>query len=230
MATLLMRLCAPMQAWGTQSHFSHRDTGHEPSKSGVIGLLCAALGRPRRASIDDLSTLRMGVRVDCEGAVRRDYHTAGMGGVYKVSGGVKKSLIPSDRYYLADAKFLVGLEGDLPHLSELQSALQNPKWFLFLGRKAFIPAERIWLVDGLQDQSLEQALTDYPWLGSPNPLLSDYRNLMRKPPEHLRVVIEAEGGDIVRHDRVVSFETRRFLPRRMHTYFIPPQLPDEIEE
>ena len=47
MHTLLLRLAGPMQSWGTQSRFTIRDTGLEPSKSGIIGLLCAALGKPR---------------------------------------------------------------------------------------------------------------------------------------------------------------------------------------
>ena len=34
MSTLLMRLAGPMQSWGTQSRFTVRDTGREPSKSG----------------------------------------------------------------------------------------------------------------------------------------------------------------------------------------------------
>ena len=53
MSVLLMRLAGPMQSWGTRSRFSNRDTGLEPSRSGVIGLLCAALGRPREESLDD---------------------------------------------------------------------------------------------------------------------------------------------------------------------------------
>ena len=40
MSVLLMRLAGPMQSWGTRSRFSNRDTGLEPSRSGVIGLLC----------------------------------------------------------------------------------------------------------------------------------------------------------------------------------------------
>ena len=39
MGTLLMRIAAPMQSWGTQSNFTVRDTGLEPSKSGIIGLI-----------------------------------------------------------------------------------------------------------------------------------------------------------------------------------------------
>ena len=46
-ATLLLRLAGPMQSWGLESRFDQRDTGREPSKSGVLGLICAALGKPR---------------------------------------------------------------------------------------------------------------------------------------------------------------------------------------
>src|SRR5579864_5026868 len=77
MTTLLLRLAGPMQSWGTQSRFTVRDTGREPSKSGVIGLVCAALGRRRDAPLDDLVQLTMGTRVDRDGIVKVDYHTAG---------------------------------------------------------------------------------------------------------------------------------------------------------
>ncbi len=204
MATLLMRISAPMQSWGTQSHFSHRDTGREPSKSGIVGLLCAALGRPRSESIDDLNALKMGVRVDRPGTILRDYHTAGQGGYYKVGGGIGKNTILSERYYLADAKFLVGLEGDRALLDELWAALKQPTWFLFFGRKAFVPAERVWLPDGLCDDDLEMALSSYPWLVKDS-----------KPNEQLRLIVEDDGGAIVRNDQPTqfAFRSRRFLPR-----------------
>ena len=44
MNTLLLRLAGPMQSWGTQSRFFTRDTGLEPSKSGVIGPALRRLG------------------------------------------------------------------------------------------------------------------------------------------------------------------------------------------
>ena len=53
MSVLLLRLAGPMQSWGVESRFTVRDTGLEPSKSGVVGLLCAALGRRRDADIAD---------------------------------------------------------------------------------------------------------------------------------------------------------------------------------
>ena len=216
MVTLLLRLSSPMQSWGTQSHFTNRDTERDPSKSGVIGLLCAALGRDRNTPIDDLNDLRMGVRVDQEGVIRRDFHTAGMGGIYKVSGGVKKSLVTSDRYYLADAKFLVGLEGSTHLLYELQEALKNPTWFLFLGRKAFIPSERIWLKDGLKDQNLERVLSSYRWLG------------YGQAPDQLRLMLEDSDGAIVRDDQPLSFAERRFLPRRMTRQYIPTPVNEQM--
>ena len=52
MATLLLRLQGPMQSWGTTSRFDERDTQLEPSKSGVLGLVCAALGRDRTRAAD----------------------------------------------------------------------------------------------------------------------------------------------------------------------------------
>ena len=212
MATLLMRISAPLQSWGTQSNFSHRDTGREPSKSGIVGLLCAALGRPRSESIADLVELRMGVRVDQPGTIRRDYHTAGQGGYYKVGGGIGKNTILSERYYLADAKFLVGLEGDRALLEQLQAALRQPVWFLFFGRKAFVPAERIWLPDGMRDAGLIEALKSYPWLNKDD-----------KPSKTLRLVVEDDGGEVVRNDQPTrfAFQSRRFLPRYLREKWVP---------
>ncbi len=212
MATLLLRISAPLQSWGTQSHFSHRDTGREPSKSGIIGLLCAALGRPRQAAIDDLRSLRMGVRSDQPGAILRDFHTAGNDGYYKVGGGIaRKNPIVSERYYLSDAKFLVGLEGERALLENLQTALKAPQWFLFFGRKAFLPAERVWLPDGLREADLLAALSAYPFLGAP----------AKQMDKRLRLLLEDDSGAIVYNDQPISFKPRRFIPRRLRAAYVP---------
>src|SRR3954465_14934231 len=115
MSVLLMRLTGPMQSWGTRSRFTHRDTGLEPSRSGVIGLLCAALGRPRAEPLDDFRPLAMAVRGDREGRLMRDYHPAQ--GVRRAdpTKGTQDTVI-SERFYLADADFLVGLAGARAHL------------------------------------------------------------------------------------------------------------------
>ncbi len=76
MATLLLRLAAPLQAWGVDSKFETRQSLREPSKSGVIGLLAAALGCPRDLLPEKLLALQMAVRVDQEGQLITDFHTA----------------------------------------------------------------------------------------------------------------------------------------------------------
>ena len=57
MATLLLRLAAPLQSWGSDSKFETRKTDREPTKSGVVGLLAAALGLPRM-SVEKFETGR----------------------------------------------------------------------------------------------------------------------------------------------------------------------------
>src|SRR5690606_34005802 len=117
---------------GTTSRFDERDTQLEPSKSGVIGLICAALGRDRNEPVNDLAALRMGVRVDQEGVLVRDYQTAT--GVVIAANG-KPDLgrtVVSPRFYLSDAVFLIGLEGDRSVLENIHSALRRPVWPLSL--------------------------------------------------------------------------------------------------
>ncbi len=214
---LLLRLSGPLQAWGVESRFTVRDTLREPSKSGVVGLLCAALGRTRDRSVADLAALRMGVRADQEGAILRDYHVAGVGGYYKANGDVgRRNVIPGNRYYLADARFLVALEGDdLALLEQLHEALQRPRWPLFLGRKACPPGEPVWLCDGLRpDATLKAALCAYPWLGPP------WIQPERRP-RQLRLVLEDPEGAQVRPDQPISFADRTFGPRRVRTAFCP---------
>ncbi len=218
MNTLLIRLSAPLQSWGTQSRFTMRDTGLEPSKSGVIGLLCAALGIDREDDngLQPLTLLHMGVRVDKEGLLQVDYHTAKN---VRMANGKPKHTELSNRYYLANAVFLVGLESaDLTLLERLQAALYKPVWALFLGRKAFVPGEPIPLEDGLRNgESLEQALQSYPCLCKPEK-------------DKLRVVLEDNRGSIVRTDQPISFSRsgRKFAPRRVSVTFY--DTPEPIKE
>lgn len=203
MSTLLLRLSGPMQAWGTQSRFRDRDTGREPSKSGVIGLLCAALGRPRDAELTDLVALRMGVRVDNEGVLMRDFQTSGAGyPKYNKAGRVVGTTdgILSPRYYLAGASFLVGLEGDSTLLHTLDAAVRAPVWQIFLGRKAMPPTAPI--ACGLVDLPLHEALRT-----------SDL------PPEdrRMRLVLDTDTSNEVRNDVPLSFAHRRFASRSVET-------------
>lgn len=206
-----------MQAWGSRSRFDDRDTHAEPTKSGVLGLVCAALGRERHETLTDLDALRFGVRIDADGRAMTDFHTAQE---VARAGGTGTSAVTSRRHYLSDARFLAGLEGDddtLPLLREIGAALRNPQWPLSLGRKSFpltIPPYFPPEYGGSlrKDKILEEALQAETWRW-----LCEAEK--RRAPESLRLVIEDNAGSIVQSDQAPrSFEDRAFGLRRMRAY------------
>jgi CRISPR system Cascade subunit CasD len=231
MSVLLLRLAGPMQSWGTQSRFPVRDTGLEPSKSGVIGILCAALGWSResntfqvagaRYTLEQFSrNLPMAVRVDREGRLMRDYHTAQNVYPTDLSRGRQETVL-SERFYLADADFLVGLEGDRALLEPLDAALRRPVWPLFLGRKAFVPSLPV--SEGVSDGELVPVMSNHGWR-------KQYRG-EQPPGEPLRGVVEVfYGTGEPRPDVPLSFVSRdrRFGVRHVRVdpalFPVPPTL------
>lgn len=193
MATLLLRLAGPLQSWGVDSKFETRRTGRLPSKSGVIGLLAAALGRRRDASPEDLCVLHFGVRVDQEGTLLRDYHIA----------RTSKHSYLTERWYLEDAVFLVGLESDdNSFLSELAAALASPAFPLFLGRRACPPELPLCL--GIVNADLLSALREHPWQAS-----EAWQK--KHSPTMLRLVTDASPEDdryTTLRDVPISFDPR----------------------
>jgi CRISPR system Cascade subunit CasD len=189
----------------------------------VIGLLCAALGRSREEPVADLAALAMGVRVDREGTVQVDYQTAGgahrRGDAYGVAraDGSRGGTVLSNRYYLADADFLVGLEATTAAqeglLRDLDAALAAPVWPLALGRKAFVPGVPPRLPDvaplgpGLRSGDLLDILRAYPWRDACGNELES----------RVRFVMDASAGSgaDVRTDVPLSFvsSARRFAAR-----------------
>lgn len=207
MKSVLIRLEGPMQSWGTQGRFSIRDTDTEPSKSGVIGFVGAALGMPRDddATLASLAGLEMAVRVDREGTLLHDYHTAGggrfRGEQHRVWG---TGTVTSRRYYLCDASFLAALGGDNHALIErLAEKLENPTWSLFLGRRSCVPSTPP--LAGLRNLAPAEALRR-------EPLPDDL-------PGPVRLLVECGPGDgaVPRNDLPLSFalyqrrHARRFV-------------------
>lgn len=194
MPTLLLELSGPMQSWGTESRFTRRASEHMPSKSGVIGMLAAAQGRRRTDPIEDLVALRFGVRADQPGTVQSDFQTA-------IDWRTGKSMPLSYRHYLADARFLVGLEAERSLLEGLAAQLVSPKFPLYLGRRSCPPARRI--VRGLREKPLRQALAEEDWLASD-------RHRRSLP----RTVLLAISRDVLEGDEdEAQFAQRRDVPR-----------------
>jgi CRISPR system Cascade subunit CasD len=210
-ATLFLRLEAPLQAWGERARWSVRDTAPEPTKSGVVGLLGCALGIAADAPLAELAAaLRMGVRLDRPGQRLSDYQTVS-GGVMSAEGKVKSNAntgkpetVVSPREYLADASFLVALQGADALIDRLARAVQNPVWTVYLGRKCCPPARPLYAGTG-DYPDLPAALASQPLEGG-------------APGERARTilaVIEVDGraNAVRRRDQTGSNRHRTFLPR-----------------
>lgn len=207
MSTLLLRLMGPMQSWGTISRFDERDTGKEPSKSGVLGLVAAALGIDRENWLDlePLCQLRMGVRHDRPGVPKRDYQTAQR--VISADGSKIHDTAVTTRHYLADAAFLVGLCGeDRALLERIHGAFADPVWPLALGRKSYVPSEPIWMPNAVVDADLRETLFQWPAIASPRPGA-------RHTPRILSLESTDHSGLMKMDQPLSSFAERRFGPR-----------------
>jgi CRISPR system Cascade subunit CasD len=152
-ACLALLLDGPMQSWGHVSRFERRTTALHPTRSGVMGLIAAALGinkhGPNEAEqIARFTPLNFTTfllpyhdRSGAELLIRRleDYHT--VTGIRRASGKVDKDATAQTyRHYLLDARFGVLLEGAAALLEEIATALRNPRWGVYLGRKCCLPA------------------------------------------------------------------------------------------
>ncbi len=220
MRSVLLRLAGPLQSWGTQGRFWIRDTDREPSKSGILGLVGAAMGMPRGDTqlLERLGGMRLAVRVDREGAPLRDYHTAGgahspgAGGIWSMDRGRR---IPDPavtiRYYLCDASFLAALgTTDEDLLSRVARALQDPVWPLFLGRRSCPPCEPVFAGKVAADP--ETALRQAP-----------LAKVDATAPDRVRFVLEDPSGEgALRPDDPRSFAlyARRHAQRCVRVVYV----------
>lgn len=205
MSVLLMQLAGPLQSWGASARFARRSTEPAPTKSGVVGLLAAALGRERSADLTDLTVLRFGVRIDQRGVPLRDYQTA-----HHFQTG--KSMPVSERFYLADAVFVAAVEGDGDLIDDLHRALRRPAFLPYLGRRSCVPARRVDL-GTRHDRTLEQALQEERWRAA-----DWHQRRRREPVVELEAIVEAtaEDGPVdTLRDQPLSFdpEHRRYALR-----------------
>lgn len=212
MSVLLLRLAGPMQSWGDSARFVRRTTRREPTKSGVVGLLAAALGRGREEPVDDLVQLEMGVRADQPGTLLRDFQTE-----RSLSGD--KVMPLSQRYYLQDAAFLVALAGPGEFLARLDRALRAPRWPLYLGRRSCPASAPVTL--GVRDEygDVREALRSEPWIAA------DWYRERNADLTSLEVVFDARDDEACesRADVPLSFSItgRRYACRPVVTMRVP---------
>ena len=216
-AILVTLLDGPMQSWGHASRFQRRTTALHPTRSGIFGMLCAALGVEKGSEAEKQWLARLapeaGVRLTVltlprqpEGcreplAIRRleDFHT--VKGTRNAENKPKNDAVITHRQYLLDARFGVLLHGPREVLDEVAAALRNPRWGIWCGRKACIPAAPV--LQGVVATEGE-ALT----------LLGETGRGMQEFVTVVEADSFAEGTDTLM-DSPVNFKTREFKPRRI---------------
>lgn len=213
-AYLALYFDAPLQSWGYASKFDRRTSLAHPTRSGVIGLLCAACGIDR-ADVQGLERLESGLDVDVYayalGSRLTDYHT--VGGGYdakrdaqkicrKASGGTGTT-VQTWREFLEDSRFGVVVSGDAGLIRELAHHLEDPVWGVWFGRKACVPAARVYEGVHADEDSALRALETAA--GG------------RKPVRTVRTAAAFDEGTDTLMDRPLDFtlHTRRFAPRRI---------------
>jgi CRISPR system Cascade subunit CasD len=210
-ACLVLQLEGPLQSWGFEDRFNRRKTGLLPTKSGVLGLCCAALGAGRGSvreqewlpRLNELQCLMVALPRKVQGKARmvsrmEDYHT--VQNTRTADGKIKDTHL-TRRTYLNDASFVVLLTGDGSTLGELAAALQDPVWGIWLGRKACIPSAPVF--HSLHDNevaALEAALGGEALAGCTR---------QREAREF------AEGTDTINDSPTTFADPRRFTPRRV---------------
>ncbi|SDP57817.1 type I-E CRISPR-associated protein Cas5/CasD [Desulforhopalus singaporensis] len=213
---LVLRLCGPFQSWGFDSHFNRRGTGLMPTKSGVAGICCAALGYDRGCE-EEHQFLRVFAKVKMtsinlprsikgttELPIRRcmDFHT--VQNTLKAKGNLDPNCVLTHRSYLNDAAFGIILEGKKGLLKLIEQALANPKRGVWLGRKACVPSTPVLV--GLRENRRD-ALS----LLIGENVLASYT--------HQEEVDDFAGGQDYVLDNALSFASgdRTFVPRRIRT-------------
>lgn len=233
-ACLVLRLAAPLQAWGGQTEFNRRETMAAPTYSGVLGLLAAAQGRRRDDPILDLLELRLGVRVDRPGSLLRDYHTvseadgAPLRSTQVTRQGLQKRTSPpkhtavTERFYLQDAAFVAVVEGPHDLLNALTQAVLQPTFPLALGRRACPPTHPLILFptgtsDRLWAGSLRDVIAQVSWQESPR-----VRERHGRASVTLPATVHDEQGQERTIDIPATFahKHRAFTTRRVSRIFV----------
>jgi len=211
-AYISLLLDAPLQSWGYQSRFDRRTSLSYPTRSGIVGMLCAAMGVDRSDSpgLVQFRNLKMTVYVFSGCGRLMDFHTVGGGwdkkshrqNIVPKADGSAPDTVVTRREFLQHAKFGVVLQGDIALLDRIAAALQNPRWGIWLGRKACIPASPVF--QGMHDSEALalQRLQERADTGC------GARSIIRE-------VDRFEDGTDTLMDTPLDFAKREFIPRRV---------------
>ncbi|MBT9610857.1 MAG: type I-E CRISPR-associated protein Cas5/CasD [Aquabacterium sp.] len=159
MEYLVFQLQGAMASWGEAAVGEYRGSHEYPTASALAGLIAAALGlrRDQEAELRAVNAgYLFGIGIRQSGALLRDYHTAQVPGRVALKGRrhvtrkdelsltrADLNTILSTRDYRQGVDLLVAVQAqaDAPHpLADLQQAIAQPAFVLYLGRKSCPPS------------------------------------------------------------------------------------------
>ena len=162
---LVLRLEGVLQSWGENAKWDFRDSSTMPTKSGIVGLLGCAMGEERGSQVlvELAQSITVAVRADRPGAKFVDFQTVQGDPLMAATGKPKTTgnTILSPHAYLQDASFTVFIDTTPEWQQRIISALENPRWCMYLGRKNCVPSRPI-LADRMEAADLMEALKEYP--------------------------------------------------------------------
>ena len=162
---IVLRLEGPLQSWGENAKWDFRDSSTMPTKSGIVGLLGCAMGQERGSQVlvELAQSITVAVRADRPGAKFVDFQTVQGDPLMAATGKPKTTgnTILSPHAYLQDASFTVFIDTTPEWQQRIISALENPRWCMYLGRKNCVPSRPI-LADRMEAADLMEALKEYP--------------------------------------------------------------------
>lgn len=167
---LVLRLEGPLQSWGENAKWDFRDSSTMPTKSGIVGLLGCAMGQERGSQVllELAKSITVAVRADRPGVKTVDFHSVtgfplrNAERKQRTDGKGKPSdTFTTQREYLEDACFTVFIDTSPEWQQRIISALENPRWCMYLGRKNCVPSRPI-LADRMEAADLMEALKEYP--------------------------------------------------------------------
>lgn len=227
---LLLWLEAPLQSWGHDSRFGRRDTLNFPTSSGIMGLICSALGATgeQRELLAEFAPMPQTVlafirqnkpkgQTPVREPLLRDFHMVGSAydstdkwqflmvpktseGKKAVGGGTKLT----HRYYLQDMAFAVALQVPPAWRKPLEEHLPCPVWDLSLGRKCCVPTEFVYQ---RFHPNLDEAINAALKMAGEKGLVEDFRVLSG----------EHQGEVLTLNDVPVQFGKRKIYKDRQVT-------------
>lgn len=230
MAILIFQLYGPLASWGTPAVGESRPSSDHPGRSALLGLLAAALGIQRDDSAGQQAlagSVQFAVKQLSPGRMIRDFHTVQVPKRDRKAryatrkdemafSGDRLNTIISRREYRCDGFWRVGVTTTNSSdwtLQELETALRQPKFTLYLGRKS-CPLAAPLSPKIVQASGIQEALS------VDMPQLHEHQNRWLDLNNTVDYYWEGDAGDLLTQDTrypeddVVSRERWQFKGRR----------------